>query len=341
MIDREAQVVGASIRNFGFITVTGQQQGDCYRRAMRSRDIWDEVAPKAGIPILQKGLVVVGRRAEAADVLAAFACSAMGEGCALLTPAQARAKFPELTGDISAALYSPHERRVESREAILRLAAWLEDACGVTFLRRTAVHRVQTGRCETSSGIVHAKHIIVCTGDDLATLFSDRLAQYGVTRSKLQMMRLKPKAAFTLTAPVMTDLSLTRYLGYSELPEAEPLRRLLMAEQAEHLAAGVHLIAVQSADGSLVVGDTHVYGHTPDPFANTRFDDLVLEELHAVLPNLAYDITEKWIGTYASLGDRLMLSDNPAPGVRLVVVTSGTGASTAFAIGEETLQDML
>ena len=40
VIDREAEAIGASVRNFGFVTVTGQQDGDCWRRAMRSRDVW-------------------------------------------------------------------------------------------------------------------------------------------------------------------------------------------------------------------------------------------------------------------------------------------------------------
>jgi hypothetical protein len=31
----------------------------------------------------------------------------------------------------------------------------------------------------------------------------------------------------------------------------------------------------------------------------------------------------------------------PMPGVRLVMVTSGTGASTGFALAEETVADML
>jgi glycine/D-amino acid oxidase-like deaminating enzyme len=37
VLDRDAQANGASVRNFGFVTVTGQQAGDCWRRAMRSR----------------------------------------------------------------------------------------------------------------------------------------------------------------------------------------------------------------------------------------------------------------------------------------------------------------
>ena len=36
VIDRDAQANGASIRNFGFITVTGQQAGECWLRARRS-----------------------------------------------------------------------------------------------------------------------------------------------------------------------------------------------------------------------------------------------------------------------------------------------------------------
>jgi hypothetical protein len=55
----------------------------------------------------------------------------------------------------------------------------------------------------------------------------------------------------------MTDLSLVRYLGYSELPEAAPLLARLRQEQPEYLAQGIHLISVQGADGGLVVGDSH------------------------------------------------------------------------------------
>src|SRR5271169_500440 len=65
VIDRDAQANGASVRNFGFITVTGQERGAMWDRARRSRDVWAEVAPQAGIPILHRGLVMAARRPEA------------------------------------------------------------------------------------------------------------------------------------------------------------------------------------------------------------------------------------------------------------------------------------
>ena len=58
VIDRDAQANGASVRNFGFVTVTGQEAGDCWTMARQSRDIWAEVAEKAGIAIVQRGMVL-------------------------------------------------------------------------------------------------------------------------------------------------------------------------------------------------------------------------------------------------------------------------------------------
>ena len=138
----------------------------------------------------------------------------------------------------------------------------------------------------------------------------------------------------------MSELGLLRYLGYSALPESAALRRRLEQEQAEHLERGVHLIVVQSADGSLVVGDSHLYADTPDPFADERVDQLILEEFGAALGRPAPRVMARWVGTYAAAGDRTLFIDKPAPEVRLAMVTSGSGASTGFALGEEIVADL-
>ncbi len=340
ILDRDAQANGASIRNFGFVTVTGQQAGDCWRRAMRSRDVWEEVAPQAGIEVVHSGLAVLARRAESAAVLEAFSRTDMGAGCSLMDAAEAARRFPELVrGTPRAVLWSPHERRVESREAIPRLAAWLEAAHAVTIHRGVVVHGVASRGVETSVGRFEGAAVIVCPGDDFLTLFPERIAAQGVTKCKLHMLRLADPG-FRLPGAVMSDLGLVRYLGYAELPQAGALRAVLEREQPAQLADGIHLIVVQSADGSLVVGDSHHYGATPDPFQPEAVDARILEEFSAALGIAAPPVLERWTGIYASAPDRLMFRDAPAPGVRLVMVTSGTGASTAFAIAEETLADL-
>ena len=342
VIDREREAIGASVRNFGFVTVTGQQRGECWRRALRSRDVWLEVTPQAGIPVEQEGLVVVAQRPEAMAVLEAFAATEMGAGCELLGRRETRARYPMLgEGAIEGALWSPHERRIESRHAIAKLAGWLERAHGVTFLRATLVKDVAPPQVMTTAGTIEAERVVVCPGDDLLTLYADRIKALGIGRCRLHMLKVTPSdRAFRLPAVVMSDLSLLRYLGYAELPEAAVLKERLEIEQPHMLAHGIHLIAVQGRDGDLIVGDSHHYEWSPSPFAGADVEELILAELTTVLRLPDASVTERWTGTYASLPDRLAVIDAPEPATRLVIVTSGTGASTAFAIGEEVIADL-
>lgn len=333
VIDRDAQANGASIRNFGFVTVTGQEQGTVWRRARRSRDVWMEVAGPAGIAVEHRGLTMVAQRPEARAVCEAFLDTDMAEGCAWHDGAAARALLgPIHPAALEGVLTSTVDIRVESRTAIPKLAAWLAAHHGVEFWRGVAVHGVETGQLDTAVGVVPAQTIIVCPGDDLATLFPDALA--GITRCKLQMLRLADPG-FRLPGAIMSDLGMVRYLGYAALPEAAALRRRLEAEQADHLANGIHLIVVQSADGSLVVGDSHHYAATPDPFGKEAVDALILEEFRAVFGQVP-PVLERWTGTYASAASHSRVV-RPLPGVHVVIVTSGTGASTAFALAEETI----
>lgn len=337
VVDRDAQANGASVRNFGFVTVTGQARGAVWLRARRSAQIWNDISGPAGIAVLQRGLTMVARRPEARTVLEAFLETEMAEGCAWRDAADLAERLP-CKDQVLGGLTSTLDLRVESRTAIPALAAWLEAAHGVAFMRGVAVRNVESGRLETSVGEVRADTIIVCPGDDLATLFPDSFVKGGVTRCKLQMLRLADPG-WRLAAPVMSDLGLVRYLGYAELPQSGPLRARLQAEQAAHLEHGVHLIVVQSADGSLVVGDSHHYAPTPDPFARDDVDGLILDEFAKVFGGAPPPVLERWTGTYASASGHSLV-ETPMPRVRLVVVTGGTGASTAFGLAEEVIAEL-
>ena len=341
VIDRDFQANGASIRNFGFVTVTGQQAGDCWQKASRSRQVWAEVATAARIPLLHEGLTMTARLPESEGIIDAFLKTEMGAECRRLTPAESALKVPCLRQEkITCALYSPLEVRVESKDALPRIANWLKEAHAVDFLWQTSVNSVEAPKLQTSRGTVHAETVIVCPGDDGTTLFADRIATYEVTRCKLQMLRVAPRNRIDLGTAVMSDLGLARYLGYAELPQAEPLKARLDREMADHRENGIHLIVVQSEDGSLVVGDSHHYSATPDPFIDKTVNDLILGEMETILDLGPYDISETWIGTYASAPDRWRFTDAPDDSTRIVVVTAGCGASTAFAIGEETIADL-
>ena len=336
VVERDAACVGASIRNFGFITVTGQGAGDTWRRARRAREVWGELAPRAGIATLHQGLWLTAFRPKALDVLEAFMATPMADGCELLDTAEAGRRAPSLQLDgAQGVLYSPHEMRVESRTAIGLLAKWLADAMGVEFRFGEAVLDVATPTVRTSRATLHGERVVVCTNTDLNGLFAERLVPHRLQLCQLQMLRVQPEPGFELQGSVMADLSLVRYHGYSKLPEAAPLLAQVRQEDAESLAHGIHLIVVQSADGSLVVGDSHHYGPVLEPFADQRVDALIMEHLHRTLKLKAAQVTERWVGTYPSSASTDCLIDAPDDATRMVLVTSGTGASTAFGIAEE------
>src|SRR5262249_8228195 len=158
VVERDARCVGASIRNFGFITVSGQDAGDTWRRARRSRDVWAEVAEAAGIRIEQRGAWVLARRPGARAGLQGFvARSGMGGGGTLHDAAELARLAPALRAQGSqGALHSPHELRVESRDAIPRLAQWLAQAHGVRFFFGETVLQAQAPRVRTSQRTLQA-----------------------------------------------------------------------------------------------------------------------------------------------------------------------------------------
>lgn len=340
VIEKDVRANGASIRNFGFVTVTGQARGDSWRLARRTRDVWGDVAHQAGVRIEQEGLYLTARSAEAVAVIEAFLETEMGEGCRLLAPADFRGLAAGLGGDdLQGVLYSPHDLRVESRTAIPALTAWLEESLGVVFFNETAAFEVSPPRLATSRGVIEAGAVVVCPGDDFVTLYRDRIASYALRRCRLSMVKLADPG-FRLPGALMSDLSLTRYRGYADLPEARALEAKLREEQPSAYENGVHLIVAQGADGGLIVGDSHHYDRLPGPFAPAAAERDILDEYARATGREAPPVLERWTGVYASADDRTYLIDAPEPNVRLVIVTSGTGASTSFGIAERVVGDL-
>lgn len=340
VIERDAACAGASVRNFGFVTVTGQRAGAHWRRAMRSRELWAAIAPQAGIEVLHQGLWLTARRPAAHAVLEAFMQTEMAPGCELLTPQAAAARHPALrTAGLRSVLYSPHELRVESRTAIPRMARWLAEAQGVDFRFGEAVLDVAPPRVRTVRATYAAERVVVCTNADPGSLYAPEWAAHGLRQCQLQMLRVRPQAGFELKGSVMGDLSLMRYEGYCAMESAQALRQQLQNEEHESLAHGIHLIVVQSADGSLVVGDSHHYGApggpAPAPFAQEHVDALILRHLCEALQLTEASVLERWVGTYPVSSSEPCIVQAPDSATRLVAVTSGSGASTALGLAEE------
>jgi D-hydroxyproline dehydrogenase subunit beta len=349
VIEKNMKCVGASIRNFGFITVSGQSSHHTWRRAMHSRQVWKEITEKAGIPIIHNGSWVICQRPEAFDVAHAFLKTEMGNDCQLfasddfsLLPKLGFKNTKSLKLEQAEGLfYSPHEFRVESKQAIPMLSAWLESIMGVDFYWGLDVLDCEVPHIKTSMGEFYANRVVICTGAELNGLVKPYLDPHSIRLCTLQMLRIKLDADFTLPGSVMTDLSLARYLGWSDLPEATPLKERIKKELPNHVAEGIHLIAVQSADGSLVVGDSHRYGPTDEVFADENIDQMILDLIKETLEFKTMRVLERWTGVYPSSANQDALIEKVNDRLRIAVVTSGTGASTAFGLAKDNFDEWI
>lgn len=342
VVDRDHRCVGASIRNFGFVTVTGQRSGPTWERAMRARNVWEQISGPAGISIEHRGLWMMAQRELAMHVLEEFKSTSMGEACELHSPSSVQQLAPWLRGQTATgALYSPHELRVESRDAIPKLAAWLAAAYGVTFFYGDEVLAVDpsTGDVATATRRFVGERIVLAPGTMLNGVASPYLRHPGLKLTRLQMLRVRPQTGYRMEAAAMSDLSLVRYNGYSDLRSSVPLLEQLRREEGESLEHGIHLIVVQSSDGTLVVGDSHHEDESPDPFAFERVDDLILRHMNDTLQLTSAHVVERWTGVYPTgIPDTDCLIEAPTERMRVVLVTSGTGASTAFGIAHEVFE---
>lgn len=347
VIEKNNKCIGASIRNFGFITVSGQSAKDTWRRAQYSRDVWAEIAQKAAIPVVHNGSWVVCQRLEAVDVVNAFLETEMGEECQVISKEDfsllPKMGFPGIESlrldNAEALFYSPHEFRVESREAIPILTSWLESVMRVDFYWGLEVLGCDVPEVRTSMGSFQASKVVICPGSELNGLTKPYLGHHDIELCTLQMLRVKLDANFKLPGSVMTDNSLARYLGWSELAEAKALKERISKEMPDYLKEGIHLIAVQSADGSLVVGDSHRYGQSDDVFSDEKIDSMILKLLKDVLNFNHLEVVERWMGVYPSSSKSDALIEKVSQNLRIAVVTSGTGASTAFGLAKDNLDD--
>jgi D-hydroxyproline dehydrogenase subunit beta len=339
VFERDARARGASVRNFGHGYVTAQGgPGLGYARAARER--WRELAAAAGFWLAECGTLLLARSPEELAVIREFAALRPAEAV-VLGPEDARARAPVGPEGLLGALWTPLDCRVDPREAVPAIAAWLERAHRVRFCWGTSVAGVEPGRLETNRGAHEARLIVLAPGHDLDRLLPEVAERAEVRRCALQMLRVAAPGGRRIAPALVSGLALLRYRGFADCPSLPALRERLASERPDLVSNEVNLIVTQQPDGDLIVGDTHHYDPAPLPFQDERLDDLLLEEAARLIGSDRLDVRQRWRGVYAHSPRTEFLVSAPAPGVRAVAVTAGIGMTTALGLAPSVLDDLL
>lgn len=228
VLERHDRAVGASVRNFGMIWPIGVSNGPEYQRALRSRQIWQEIIDATGLWHDPCGSLHVAQASDELAALAQYAASNQGQRpCQLLDRSQALARHPLLApAQLHGALFNADELVIDPRQALPALATYLQDRYQVQFHWRMPVTAVETGKVHSGRRLFQADHVYLCNGADFEQLYPELHEAAPLTRCKLQMMRLAlPDASLRLGAAVCGGLSLVHYPGFQQVADLEPLRR--------------------------------------------------------------------------------------------------------------------
>jgi D-hydroxyproline dehydrogenase subunit beta len=337
VVERDARAVGASMRNFGHIGTT-LQGGEAAMYAAAARERWLSLAPKAGFEVLEVGTLVVARNEPELAVLEEFA----GEHpnlARLLGPKQVRDLFPLAAAEVVGGAHLPLDLRIDPRDAIPSLAAWLESV-GVRFAWNTHVGSVEEGVVHTSRGDFHCARSVYACGHDLDRIFPEIAEDYGVQRCLLHMLEIAPPDNVWIGPAMLTGTGLLRYSALAAMPSVAAVRAEIEEHQPELLDRDVNLMLTQRPDGSVVLGDTHHCDRTHQPFDDEGVAELLLREGTRLL-GAKLTVRRRWRGIYAESPTTDFLIAQPHPGARIVSVTSGIGMTTALGLAPTVLDQLL
>jgi D-hydroxyproline dehydrogenase subunit beta len=343
VLEREHEAVGASVRNFGHLFVSGLLAGESYGTGLRSRERWLELAPRAGLALYHSGTLLVARADDELGVLEGWVSDPQRHG-RLLTAEQAAEAAPVPIGALVGALHTEIDLRTNPREAVRGLARLLvEDGGRIEW--NAAVHEIEPGAVHTAGLTVSAAAIVVCPGPNFRELPPAVRPSAGpMTLCRLQMLRTAAPAGRTYRPALATALSLIRYPAFATQPAAAALRARLEREKPEHLENGVHLLVTQLPDGDLIIGDSHAYGDTLAPFGEERLDQLLLDEAEQLLGERPL-VKQRWHGIYPSAdsagGSRNFAVSAPIDGVRVVECISGLGMTLSLGHAPVVMDELL
>jgi FAD dependent oxidoreductase TIGR03364 len=339
VFERNERAVGASIRNFGMVWPIGQPTGPLYERAMLSRSIWKQIAVEAGIWHDEVGSLHLAYQEDELEVMEQYVNINKGlRDCALLSPQQALEKSPAVNPDgLKGALWSGNEMIVEARVAIGKIAQYLAEQHQVIFHWNTAISKVSNSSVTSGNQSWQADEVFICSGVEFETLYPELFAATGITKCKLQMLRLAGQPGDWRIGPALCgSLSMIHYPGFQSAPALPLLRQRYEEEYAEYLKWGIHVMVAQNHTGELTVGDSHEYGSVHEPFDKDFINQMILKYLKSFTNLKDSQVIETWHGIYPKMtSGQTELVMEAEPGVTIINGLGGNGMTLSFGLCEQ------
>jgi FAD dependent oxidoreductase TIGR03364 len=339
-LERDLVPSGATVRNFGLVWVSGRAPGRELQLALRSRELWEDIARDVpGVGFRANGSITLIENEKELEV----AERAMVRGDAkerefeLLTRAEILERNPALRGEFDSGIYCGRDAAVESRAALGALRTYMENSRRYEFLPGHELAGVADHVAIDHRGVHYGgDHVVLCLGATLSGFGAELFENDPLRKVRLYMAETEPLGD-TLTTSVANGDSFRYYPGFAEFAT-----EILDAQASPAADFAIQLLCQQRLHGGLTIGDTHE-PEVPGLFETLdRPMDIIERAARAVIGPAMPRIERRWSGVYHQLVDptpnAIYFRKQVANGVSAVTGAGGRGMTLAPAIAEESFQ---
>jgi len=336
-LERDLVPMGASVRNFGLVWVSGRAEGRESELALRARELWQAISMEVtDIKFRANGSFTLLATEEEVEVArrALHRPGAALRGFDLMNRAEVLMRNPVVRGSFVAGLYCERDAAVESRVALSALRHAMISTGRYTYHAGRELVGLRDSAAIDHRGEVHAgDRVLLCLGAYVSGFARELLENEPIRSVRLQMAETEPMAD-TLTTSIANGDSFRYYPQF----RADALEVLPDQEQsAAHYS--IQLLCQQRCHGGLTIGDTHE-GDRPGVFdAPDRPMDIIVAAARQLIGPGMPRVERRWTGVYHQMdparSDEVYLRRDVATGVSVVTGAGGRGMTLAPAIAEE------
>jgi len=340
VIEKDATCQGASVRNFGLVWEIGQEKK--YNNLVSdSKKVWNEFFKDTQQWFKPTGSLGLAYHKEELELIQEFQSLNFNSNHQLLTKTQIEKKFPYINKtNLFGALYSQNELTINSREALPAIINWLKEKYNVEFQFNTIVSNVELPIIYTNYNSINSKKIIITTGSDFELLYPKAYFQEKLIKCKLQMIKTESSPLFIEPA-IYSSTSFIHYPSFSKCEKLAAVKKRIMQEKPQYIKFGINLLISQNNYNELIIGDSHEYGQTVNPFNNEEIDSLILSGVRNMIPTVDLKIKERWHGVYLKSTTKKFVITMPEKNVLIVNALAGAGMTLSFGLAKKTIKEFV
>ncbi len=346
LIERNALPSDASTRNFGMIVQSiVEADGEWAAFARVSREIYLALQQEHDIGVQRTGSLYLASTETERAVLAEFAQAyAPIYHCSYLEAGEAHSRYSFIQENYcTGALLFPDDLTLDPQRMLMELIPSLVERGLLDYLPQTNVVSVEaTGQgClvkDAKGTMFTADRVFVCSGAEYRTLFPEVFRESRLKVCKLQMMQTVPLPQRLLPHSILSGLSIQRYPAFKSVPSYKLLREQLVDERLREY--GIHLLFKQTADGSVIIGDSHEYStfqeaHRGEESTNSLINGAILEYGQRMLALPTWQIHQMWNGYYLINPQGEVYTETIEGVIHIVTGIAGKGMSTGPGFAQQ------